>query len=73
MILVALLMAETLVFAVIGHNFLSTGNAFEVSRLSVEIGLLALALTPVIVTGGHRPVGRVAAGFVGGPARQDVA
>ena len=28
------------------------GNFFEVIRLSVELGLLALALTPVIVTGG---------------------
>ena len=27
-------------------------NAFEVLRLSVEIGLLAVALTPVIVSGG---------------------
>ena len=35
-----------------GTNFLTLGNAFEVLRLSVEIGLLAVALTPVIVTGG---------------------
>ena len=35
-----------------GHNFVTPGNAFEVTRLSVEIGLLALALTPVIVSGG---------------------
>ena len=27
-------------------------NAFEVTRLSVEIGLLALVLTPVIISGG---------------------
>ena len=33
-------------------NFLTAGNAAEVARLSVEIGLLALALTPVILTGG---------------------
>src|SRR5437763_162630 len=51
-IVLALLPAEVAVFAVIGNNFLSAGNAFEVARLSVEIGLLALALTPVIVTGG---------------------
>jgi rhamnose transport system substrate-binding protein len=31
---------------------LSWANAFEIVRLSVEIGLLALALTPVIVAGG---------------------
>ena len=36
----------------IGTNFLSLANAFEVLRLSVEIGLLAVALTPVIISGG---------------------
>ena len=36
----------------IGTNFFSLANAFEVLRLSVEIGLLAVALTPVIITGG---------------------
>ncbi len=43
---------EIAVFAVIGTNFFSVANAFEVLRLSVEIGLLAVALTPVITTGG---------------------
>ena len=43
---------EIVVFSVIGTNFLSLANAFEVLRLSVEIGLLALALTPVITSGG---------------------
>jgi len=47
-----LLAAEIAVFSVIGTNFPTRDNAFEVVRLSVEIGLLALALTPVIVTGG---------------------
>jgi rhamnose transport system permease protein len=51
-ILVALLALEAVVFATIGTNFLTLGNAFEVLRLSVEIGLLAVALTPVIVSGG---------------------
>ena len=50
--LVALIVAEVLVFGSIGTNFLTAGNALEVLRLSVEIGLLALALTPVIVSGG---------------------
>jgi rhamnose transport system permease protein len=50
--LVVLLVVETAVFCLVGTHFLSLGNAFEVVRLSVEIGLLALALTPVIVTGG---------------------
>ena len=51
-ILAGLLVLEVSVFAVIGTNFLSLANAFEVLRLSVEIGLLAVALTPVITTGG---------------------
>src|SRR5206468_4600546 len=51
-ILIALLACEIVVFAAIGTNFLTRPNAFEVMRLSVEIGLLALALTPVIVSGG---------------------
>jgi rhamnose transport system permease protein len=51
-ILVVLLVLEIAIFAAIGTNFLSRSNAFEVVRLSVEIGLLAVALTPVIVTGG---------------------
>jgi rhamnose transport system permease protein len=46
------ILIECLVFSITGSNFLSTGNAFEISRLSVEIGLLALVLTPIIVTGG---------------------
>ena len=51
-ILLCLLAFEIAVFAVIGTNFLSLANAFEVLRLSVEIGLLAVALTPVITSGG---------------------
>jgi rhamnose transport system substrate-binding protein len=51
-ILIGLLALEIAVFAVIGTHFFSLANAFEVLRLSVEIGLLAVALTPVITTGG---------------------
>ena len=51
-ILMLLLASEITVFAAIGTNFLTLGNAFEILRLSVEIGLLAVALTPVIVGGG---------------------
>lgn len=50
--LLILLVVETLLFSVIGENFLSRSNGFEIIRLSVEIGLLALALTPIIITGG---------------------
>ena len=51
-ILAGLILLEVLLFAVTGQNFFSVGNFFECIRLGVEIGLLALALTPVIVTGG---------------------
>jgi rhamnose transport system substrate-binding protein len=44
--------AECVVFSVTGHNFFGAANALEVTRLAAEIGLLALALTPVIITGG---------------------
>src|SRR5260221_4112298 len=43
---------EFAVFATIGTNFFSVKNVLEVVRLSVELGLLAVALTPVIVSGG---------------------
>lgn len=51
-VLLALLAAEIAIFAAIGTNFLTLGNAFEILRLSVELGLIAVALTPVIVSGG---------------------
>jgi rhamnose transport system substrate-binding protein len=51
-VLVVVILVECAVFSLTGNNFLGRGNAFEITRLSVEIGLLALALTPVIITGG---------------------
>ncbi|HEV2293324.1 MAG TPA: substrate-binding domain-containing protein [Tepidisphaeraceae bacterium] len=50
--LLVLILVEIGVFSFIGTNFFTAANAFEVPRLSVELGLIALALTPVIVTGG---------------------
>src|SRR5262245_52108658 len=52
LVLAAVLAFEIVVFGAIGTNFLSWANAFEISRLFVEVGLLAVAMTPVIVTGG---------------------
>lgn len=49
---VIVLAIEIAVFSLIAQNFATTGNVFEVARLSVELGLLAVALTPVLVTGG---------------------
>ena len=51
-ILLLVLAAEGVVFGLTGNNFLTAGNAMEVTRLGVEVGLLALAMTPIIVTGG---------------------
>src|SRR5215469_7556696 len=51
-VLLLALLAEIGLFAAIGENFFSAANFFEVVRFSVELGLLAIALTPVIVTGG---------------------
>ncbi len=49
LILGILICLEIVLFAVNGQNFFSLNNFFECIRLAVEIGLLALALTPVIV------------------------
>ncbi|HYJ90325.1 MAG TPA: substrate-binding domain-containing protein [Pyrinomonadaceae bacterium] len=51
-ILLIILVGECLIFSLTGENFLTSGNAFEISRLSVEVGLLALVMTPIIITGG---------------------
>jgi rhamnose transport system substrate-binding protein len=51
-ILVLALLAEIGLFSAIAANFFSWENFFEVVRFSIEPGLLALALTAVIVTGG---------------------
>jgi rhamnose transport system substrate-binding protein len=50
-LLLALLL-EVGIFSAIAENFFTWGNFFEMIRFSVELGLLALALTPVIITGG---------------------
>lgn len=46
------LVIECAIFSLTGNNFLTSANAFEVTRMAVEVGLLALALTPVIITRG---------------------
>jgi rhamnose transport system substrate-binding protein len=51
-ILLLALAAEIAVFSVIAENFFTWSNFFEVVRFSVELGLLALAMTPIIITGG---------------------
>src|SRR5438067_11980087 len=51
LLLIALL-AEIAVFSAVAPNFFSAANFFEVIRFSVELGLIAVALTPVIISGG---------------------
>jgi len=51
-ILLLAVLAEVVLFSAIARNFATVANFFEVTRLSVELGLLAVALTPVIVSGG---------------------
>jgi rhamnose transport system permease protein len=51
-ILVAALAVEIAIFAAIAQNFFTLENFFEIIRFSVELGLLSVAMTPVMVTGG---------------------
>ncbi|HET6318893.1 MAG TPA: substrate-binding domain-containing protein [Chloroflexota bacterium] len=52
LVLAAVLAGESVIFALCAPNFATAGNAAELVRLGVEVGLLALALTPIVVTGG---------------------
>jgi rhamnose transport system permease protein len=51
-VLVLVILVEVILFHLLGRRFLSAGNCSNMVRHSVEIGLLALAMTPVILTGG---------------------
>jgi ribose/xylose/arabinose/galactoside ABC-type transport system permease subunit len=51
-ILLAVLVAEWIFFDVIGRNFGTYDSSCDILRHSCEIGLLALAMTPIILTGG---------------------
>jgi len=50
--LALVLLFEIAIFSAIGENFFTAENFFEVIRLSVELGLLSLAMTPIVITGG---------------------
>jgi rhamnose transport system substrate-binding protein len=50
--LAAALAAEVAIFAIVAPNFFTRANFFEIVRLNVELGLLAVALTPILITGG---------------------
>jgi len=51
-LLAAVLLGEVLIFSKTGINFATRQNFFEILRLSTELGLLALVMTPIILTGG---------------------
>jgi rhamnose transport system permease protein len=51
-VLLLLIAVECVLFGATGANFLTVANAMEITRLAVEVGLLALALTPIIITAG---------------------
>jgi len=51
-VLLVVLAGEILFFSAVAPSFFTLGNFFEMTRFSVELGLLAVALTPVIVAGG---------------------
>jgi len=51
-ILFVVLVLEWLYFNSVGPRFGSLDNTFDIMRHSVEIGLLALVMTPIILTGG---------------------
>jgi ribose/xylose/arabinose/galactoside ABC-type transport system permease subunit/ABC-type sugar transport system substrate-binding protein len=46
------LIAEIVLFSLIAPRFLVASNLIEVLRFSVELGLLSIALTPILITGG---------------------
>jgi ribose/xylose/arabinose/galactoside ABC-type transport system permease subunit len=51
-ILVCVLLVEILYFNSVGPRFGTVDNAFDIIRHTVEIGLLALVMTPIIISGG---------------------
>ena len=46
------LITEIFLFSLIAPRFLAWTNLIEVLRFSVELGLLSMALTPILITGG---------------------
>jgi rhamnose transport system permease protein len=52
MVLLIVLALEWFYFNSVGRRFGTLDNSYDILRHSVEIGLLALAMTPIILTGG---------------------
>jgi len=51
-VLFVLVLVEWLIFNSVGPRFASLNNTFDILRHSVEIGLLAVVMTPIILAGG---------------------
>ena len=51
-VLLLVVAVEVLIFSLLGRRFLDGANVSNIFRHSVEIGMLALVMTPVILTGG---------------------
>ena len=51
-ILIAAIVVEIIVFSGTARHFATSTNFLEIVRLNTEVGLLALVMTPVILTGG---------------------
>jgi rhamnose transport system permease protein len=51
-VLLLVIAVEVVIFSMLGRRFTDGSNVSNIFRFSVEIGLLALAMTPVILTGG---------------------
>jgi rhamnose transport system substrate-binding protein len=51
-VLLVALLIEIAIFSATAPRFFTWLNLFEVLRFSVELGLLAIALTPILITGG---------------------
>jgi rhamnose transport system substrate-binding protein len=52
LVLAGLVLVEIILFSAIGTRFFSWDNLGQIIRLSTELGLISLAMTAVIVTGG---------------------
>jgi rhamnose transport system permease protein len=51
-ILLGLLLFEILIFSIVGTHFFTPENLLQIVRVSTELGLVSLAMTAVITTGG---------------------
>jgi rhamnose transport system substrate-binding protein len=51
-VLLLALGVEVAIFTAVSPNFFTMGNLFEITRQAIPLGLVAMALTPIVVSGG---------------------